>query len=459
MDHAVTPKPSAEAHGASWTIERLNGAPQVPEVVAEWNEIYAHALNALEDGDRARASELLALMPPPDVLDDLDDLSGLARVFTEAGLPNGLDYIERAVGLAPDSPHLHLRYADLLMAHGRWREAFAEYEYRLRAKAAPTLIPPMPPNCPMWRGDPLPAQATLMIVGEQGFGETIQYARYFAEVRRRAAGRIVFYRQPEFVTPTARLLKGNFPFMEIVKIDRPPGSPNPKKPAIRAKDAQGQDQVWSFDCYVYLCSLPFVLTGAAEESLHFPIQGYLNGPPADTLPEPVRQATAGLKANRLKAAVAWRGSGSSRRDELYACPFTYFRALFEVEDVDFLSLQRVGSDELDESLYPNVLNLGPHLRDFADAAAIIRHVDVMITTDSALAHLAGALGKPTILLLQACGADGRWFHRTGRDRDCTPWYPTLRLLPQASQGDWPGLIARLRALMEARAWRAYFGKS
>lgn len=442
---------------APWAIDRLNGTPQLPEVVAEWNDIYAHGLYALESGDRHRAAEILSLLPPPDVFDDFDDLSNLARVLIEAGLPNGIEYMERAVGLAPDSPPLHLRYADLLLALGKWREFFGEYEYRLRAKVSPKMIPTLPPNCQPWQGDSLPANVTLMVVGEQGFGEAIQYARYLTEVRRRVAGRIVYYRQPEQAIPLSRLLKGNFPFLEIVKLDRPPAKPDPKKPAIRAKDDKGREQIWNFDCYVHLCSLPHVLGTKVPDTLHFPVQGYLNGPPADTLPEAVRLLTAGLKGNRLKVGVAWRGSGSNRRDGLYACPFQHFRRLFEVEDVDFLSLQRTGSDELGAG-EANVLNLGRHLRDFADSAAVIRHVDVMVSTDSAYAHLAGALGKPTILLLQACGADGRWFHRTGRDRDCTPWYPTMRILAQASQGDWPGVIERLRALMEARAWRAYFGK-
>lgn len=250
MDNAMPSAAPREGLSAPWTVDRLNGAPQLPEVVAEWNDIYAYALRALEDGDRSQAIELLSLMPPPDVLDDFDDLSGLARVFTEAGLPNGMEYMERAVGLAPDSPPLHLRYADLLMARGQWHEAFAEYEYRLRAKTSPKLIPPMPPNCPVWRGDPLPANATLMVVGEQSFSEVIQYARYLPEVRRRVAGRIVYYRQPEHVMPVSRRLKGNFPFLEIVKLDKPPGKPDPKKPAIRSKDAKGADQIWSFDCYI-----------------------------------------------------------------------------------------------------------------------------------------------------------------------------------------------------------------
>jgi ADP-heptose:LPS heptosyltransferase len=141
-----------------------------------------------------------------------------------------------------------------------------------------------------------------------------------------------------------------------------------------------------------------------------------------------------------RAGFVWSGSVSHKNDSNRSIPLARFAALFEDAQFRCFSLQtelREADGEVLRRL-PNLVHLGNELRDFADTAAVISLLDVVISVDTSVAHLAGALGKSVVILLPHA-ADFRWM----RNRDDTPWYPTAKLFRQPAFGDWDSVIARL----------------
>ena len=141
----------------------------------------------------------------------------------------------------------------------------------------------------------------------------------------------------------------------------------------------------------------------------------------------------------LKIGIAWAGNAERQDDWMRSCPPDLLRPLLEVAGASFFSLQK----DLDASVLPNittVTDLGPELHDFADTAAAIAALDLVITVDTAVAHLAGALGRPVWVML-GYAADWRYL----RDREDSPWYPTMRLFRQDSPGDWSGVAVQIAA--------------
>ncbi|MEK7245251.1 MAG: glycosyltransferase family 9 protein, partial [Pseudomonadota bacterium] len=163
---------------------------------------------------------------------------------------------------------------------------------------------------------------------------------------------------------------------------------------------------------------------------------YLGVPPtgADVVPT--------LDPGALKIAIAWAGSATHRDDRRRSCPFAHFLELAGVPGIALYSIQRgPAADDLPAALGgPLVFDLGRGCKDFADNAARLAQMDLVITVDTAIAHLAGALAKPVWTLLSAA-CDWRWMDRG----EHTPWYPTMRLFRQKTLGDWDGLFARVHA--------------
>ena len=146
-----------------------------------------------------------------------------------------------------------------------------------------------------------------------------------------------------------------------------------------------------------------------------------------------------LPPGRLRAGFVWSGQSSHKNDSNRSVALPRLSALFENPQVGCFSLQRDLRDADGETLrdLPNLVHLGGELRDFADTAAIISLLDIVVSVDTAVAHLAGALGKPVMILLPYA-ADFRWM----RHRDDSPWYPGAKLLRQPAFGDWDSVIAR-----------------
>ena len=261
---------------------------------------------------------------------------------------------------------------------------------------------------PMWGGEGPLAGKTILLHAEQGFGDTLQFVRYAPRVAARGAKVVLEVQQP-----LVRLLSG-VPGVEAV-IARYAPLPH-------------------FDCHCPLLSLPLAF---ATEEATIPVDVPYVTPPA----EDARAWRNRLPAGRPLIGLAWAGERSHDNDLNRSLRLQTLAPLFGVREVQFVSLQhevRAEDATLLESCR-DALAIGPKFRDFADTAAAMASLDLVISADTSVAHLAGAMGKPLLLLLPFA-ADFRWL----RQRTDSPWYPSARLYRQPRFGDWESVIELLR---------------
>lgn len=264
---------------------------------------------------------------------------------------------------------------------------------------------------PRWDGQSLGGRR-LLVICEQGYGDVFQFVRYLPLIDERG-GRVVF-ECPQDVTD---LLAPSLPGVEIVP--------------MTSRDAPSVP----FDCYASLLSLPH-LFGTTLESIPARVP-YLSAP-APVRPDP---------ADGLHVGVVWAGRATHPQDHQRSMHAEFLAPLATVNGAVLHSLQK------DAGNWPTLSGLTPFLHPpprklerFSDTAAVLLGLDLVITVDTAVAHLAGALGRPVWLLLDY-GNDWRWMLK----REDTPWYPAMRLFRQKQPGDWPGVIAAVRAALEVRA--------
>jgi Flp pilus assembly protein TadD len=318
-------------------------------------------------------------------------------------VPEALANFERAVLLQADFAEAHMNRGVALLLLGRLPEGFAEYEWRSACKG----YPEMPLNLPHWDGSDLKGK-TILLTSEQGLGDTLQFIRYAALVKERGAT----------VVATCPMLL--YPLLA--------GSPNtgidqlvPKVPGA-ASLATVQ---------AVLPSLPRLL-GTTLETVPARVP-YLAPDPAR-----VDYWHAELaKYSGLKIGIAWKGSAANPKDRWRSVPLAQFTPLARLEGVQLFSLQvGPGREEL-QALAGSfaVTDLGT---SFAETAAIMKNLDLVISVDSALAHLAGALAVPVWVTVQFA-PDWRWM----LEREDSPWYPTMRLFRQREREKWDEVFERM----------------
>lgn len=313
-----------------------------------------------------------------------------------------IDVFRRLLAVRPDHVvgHVHLGFA--LLVVGDFKQGFEEYEWRWRIPGFPG--PPHAFAEPVWDGKPL-AGRTLLLCAEQGLGDSIQFLRY-APLIEKQGGRIVVEVQPELAAAAT----------SVGEVDLVVARGAPLPP---------------FDCYAWLLSLPR-LFGTTPATIPAK-KRYMT-------PEPARVDAWTPRLDRLpglKVGIAWRGSAQHPNDRNRSCALSLLRPLFEVPGVSWVSLQK-GRTEADGTLPANVLDVSADLADFAETAAVLAHLDLVIAVDTAVAHLAGALGRPVWLMLPFA-PDWRW----SLGREDSPWYPSFELFRQDAPGDWAGVVARL----------------
>lgn len=312
---------------------------------------------------------------------------------------------DRALNITPDDADAMYARADILLAQGDFARGFAAYEARWRVRGAP----PMPRgDAPIWLGvEPIEGKSVLL-QWEQGFGDLFQFCR-LAGVLAARAGRVYLQERPQ----TLELLRG-LCGVEVVDARASPPRVDFRTP---------------------LMSLPLALNLRADTiPADLP---YLSAPPAR-----VTQWAAQLGGStKRRVGVCWAGGGRGARHFWRKLDRAALVRLLEA-DADFVSLQYDAGAEVDVLSARGVRDFGAATADFAELAALISNLDLVITVDTGVAHLAGALGKPVwIMLPHHC--DWRWM----RDREDTPWYPQARLFRQKRFGDWEGVIAAVHAAL------------
>ena len=358
-----------------------------------------NALRAKGDWRQAVASYRSLLALQPDHLPGWINLGGTLHALN--GFEEAIGAQRRALQLDAGSVDAHWNLALALLATGDYREGWREYQWRLRDAAAGFA-----PTCAgreMWDGAPL-AGRTLLLRAEQGFGDAIQFFR-FAQLLARRGEKIVLECRPELLTLFARQA-GN------IRLFAAGAEPPP------------------FDTFAYLMSLPHLL-GTTLENL-----------PAQT---PSLEADPALSAEwkkrlprggSLKVGVVWAGSAGYKNDRYRSLPVQELAPLAALPGVALYSLQLGAAVGELAALGDGVCDLSGSLRDFADTAAVIENLDLVLSVDTAVAHLAGAMGKPVLLLLPF-SCDWRWLS----GRSDSPWYPAMRLYRQPADGGWRPVVA------------------
>ena len=332
---------------------------------------------------------------------DVQAQSNLAGLLKELGRLDEAEALYReALRQRPDEPGLHYNLGLVLLLRGRLDAGWPEYEWRFRAGTARL------PDCsqPRWQGEPLDGR-TLLVRAEQGFGDTIQFCRFVPLV---TGGHVILEVQPSL----RRLVTG------LQGVERIVGA--------------GETLV-DFDLYVPLLSLPHLLRFTPVTV------PYLRAEPALIAAWRERLGHGGFRIG-----IAWQGNPASQAELGRSCPLESLRPLASLPGVRLISLQKHHGLE---QLATAAAGLGIETPDldagadaFVDTAAVMECVDLIVTSDTSIAHLAGALGRPVWVALQHV-PDWRW----QLERDDCPWYPSMRLFRQTRRGDWDDVFARIAA--------------
>jgi len=315
---------------------------------------------------------------------------------------------EAALVAAPEFPEAHFETAMTRLGLGDFDAGWKAYEWRWRTGAFAGQRRQL--QAPLWLGDKPVSGKTILLHAEQGLGDTIQFIRYAPLLAGRGA-KVVCEVQPELLPLLAQLQNAQ----DLTIIAK--GEPLP-----------------AFDLHCPLLSLPLAF-GTQPETIPAAVP-YLAAPE-----QRLAEWRDRLPQGGPCAGFVWSGQPSHKNDANRSIPLARLAALFDDPRLRCFSLQSDLRDADSEALrgLPNLVHLGGEFRDFADTAAVIALLDVVVSVDTAVAHLAGAMGKPVVILIPHA-ADFRWL----RGRDDSPWYPTAMLFRQPAFGDWDSVIVRLR---------------
>ena len=311
-----------------------------------------------------------------------------------------LECYDRTLATTPDHAQAHWNRALLWLLLGDYDKGWEEYEWRWRNKELLTPVVDYPQ--PVWDGSPLEGK-TIFLYAEQGMGDAIQFVRYVPLVQE-LGGRVIL--------GCDWLIERLFSQIHGV-----------------GKIVTPQSAIPSFTCHASLLSLPRIF-GTRLETIPAQVP-YLR--PDETL----SKEWAGRLADApgLKVGVVWRGNPAQKVNPVRSCPAALLEPLARIPGVRVFSLQK---DPGKEGTPNGFTDIAADLDDFADTAAAVGQLDIVISVCTSVAHLAGALGRPLWVML-AFNADWRWLH----GRDDSPWYPTARLFRQRRRGDWQGVVKRI----------------
>ena len=324
----------------------------------------------------------------------------LGLVYMDSGEPEkAIACFETTLQLEPDRVDAPFDRATCLLQSGNLRQGFAAYECRFAYEKR--LVKPYAQ--PKWDGSPLKNQ-TLLLYAEQGFGDTLQFCRYIPFIEKQAGSRIIL----ECPAPLKRIMQ-TVSWLDEVLV---PGDPLPP-----------------FDVHASLLSLPHLFQ---TDLFSIPAQvPYLFSPKPEFhfKPNPV---------NQLKVGIVWASGHTDVGMRNRTIALSNWQSLLELPHIQFYSLQKGPQLKELEALGLNLLieDLSPQIQDFADTAAILNELDILISADTAIVHLAGALNKPVWVLLPY-GSEWRWL----LERPDSPWYPSVRLFRQVENETWEKLLS------------------
>jgi tetratricopeptide (TPR) repeat protein len=328
----------------------------------------------------------------------------------------------QAVACDPASPTAHFYLGVTELSLGNFSAGWKEYEFRWNTKEFRGRKQNL--RCPQWRGEAL-ENARILLYAEQGLGDTMQFVRYVPLVAARG-GQVVL----EAPAGLSRLLSRVQGVSELVVQDEPLPDFQWQSPLMSLPLAFGTDEASIPAPVPYLSADPGLAkswAGKLQPGLH------PSKPKSSSLGTPVR------------VGLAWAGSPKHVRERQRSIPLAQLAPLLALKGATFYSLQKGPAAGQCRSLPAGlqVIDLEAEQQDFADTAAIVANLDLVISIDTSIAHLAGAMGKPVWILLHDV-PDWRWL----LNRDDSPWYPTARLFRQSVGGIWDDVVARVRRELE-----------
>ncbi len=452
FDRAIGLKPDfAEAHNNRGSALKL--LKRFPEALQSFNRAIAlrpdfagahtgrgdinkeigNLEEALDDYDRAialrpdyadaynnKGNALLELKRPDEALQCYDRALELKPDHPEAHsnrghrlrllkrLEQAVECYDKAITFKPDFVEAYWDKATSMLLMGNLEQGLSLYEWR-KKRAEPAGFRMFPQ--PEWTGKERLEGRTLFVHAEQGLGDTIQFCRY-ARIAREKGAKVVFAVQD----PLMRLLESLGPEIDLIPLTGVPDT---------------------FDCHIAMMSLPLAL-GTTLETCPATVP-YLHAEP-----EKVAKWRARIGSEGFRIGICWQGNKQAEVDAGRSFPLRHFENLAKIPNVRLISLQKNDGVEQLADLPPGMtvetlgddFDAGPDA--FVDTAAAMECLDLVITSDTAVAHLAGALGRPAWIALKYV-PDWRWL----LDRRDSPWYPTMRLFRQQAPGDWHSIFAAI----------------
>lgn len=354
--------------------------------------------------DEAVTAAEKAISLQPTFADGHNNLGNALRSLHR--LEEAITAFERAQSLKPDFSLAEFNLATTRMLAGDLRGGWAGFEAREAIMPTPTVEFAQP----RWHGERLDG-GTLFIHADEGLGDTIQFVRFVALAKQHSQAHIVLQCQQQL----SELLQVVAGIDHIIA----EGEPVPK-----------------FDAHISLLSLPGLFE-TDWDSLTNSVP-YLRAEPhhADRFADEFNRAR-----DRMKVGIVWQGNPAQPRDIVRSCPLEKLAPLTSNPDIAFMSLQ-TGTSGLSQlagcSFRESVTDIGSQLTNFAETAAVLNNLDLLISVDTSVAHLAGALGTPVWTMLSHT-PDWRWL----LGRQDSPWYPSMRLFRQQSWGDWDGVVRQV----------------
>jgi hypothetical protein len=332
------------------------------------------------------------------------------NVLRECGDAVGaIPFLQRSIQLAPHHPTAQFNLAVAYLLAGDYARGWPQYESRWNYEHLAGELPKY--TQPRWTGQDI-KDKTVLVVGEQGHGDNIQFIRFIGDITSRGA-RVI-------VTLDASLR----PLMLGSSI-----------PTILVEG----DPLPEFDYWIPIMSIPGVIGSTLENMAN--VQYYLT---ADTQLQKEWQTQLGPK-NRLRVGFCWSGRRDTWINRHKGMPFeTMLELIKRNPGYEWVNLQCDCTAEEEAELVAIGVQAYPGaIRSFADSAALIMHMDVVLSVDTAVAHLAGALGRPVWVMLSQYALDWRWL----LDRDSSPWYSTARLFRQPKMGDWSSVTEKIHKFL------------
>ena len=316
---------------------------------------------------------------------------------------------EQAIALDPDYAEAHFEKAEALLLAGKMQEGWDSYEWRFKLKQAEGMLPKT--DKPQWDGKPL-APGKLLIIGDQGFGDCIQF------------GRLIPWAALLCPQPVLACSGELTPLLRQI--------PGIGKMVTRWEDTG------DYEAYIPLSGLPR-LAGVGTDNV--PPSGYLK-PDPELVREWAEKLDRLVPKGKKRIALVWAGRPTHKNDKKRTLKLAQFAPLFVREDIAIITVQKGDSIAQVGGYYARapLVNLGPEIGDFLDTMAILQSVDRLVTIDTSVAHVAGATGVPSSLVLPFA-PDWRWL----LNREDSPWYPSIRIFRQQRPYDWAGVIERVAA--------------